>query len=61
MVLQLSAKEFEILGLLAVKKGTTPQFLLRKSLHQLVSEYVEQCGGSCRCIQSGCDQTGQAL
>lgn len=61
MVLQLSAKEYETLGLVAVKKGTTPQHLLRKALHQLVAEYVEQCNGSCQCIRSGCEQTGQSL
>ena len=61
MFVQLSAKEFETLGLVAVKKGTTPQHLLRKALYQLFADFVEQCNGSCQCIQSGCDQTGQAL
>jgi len=61
MFLQLSANEYETLGLVAVKKGTTPQHLLRKALHRLFAEFIEQCNGSCHCIQSGCDQSGQAL
>ena len=61
MFVQLSAKEHETLGLVAVKKGTTPQQLLRKALYQIFAEFIEQCSGSCQCIQSGCDQTGQSL
>lgn len=61
MFLQLSAKEYETLGLVAVKKGTTPQHLLRKALYQLFADFIEQCNGSCHCISSGCDQSGQAL
>jgi hypothetical protein len=61
MFLQLSAQEYEALALVAVKKGTTPQHLLRKLLHDFLVEFVEQCDGSCPCIRSGCDHLGQAL
>ena len=61
MVLQLSAKDYETLGLLAIKKGTTRQHLLRRALQEIVAEFVDQCNGSCHCIQFSCDQTGPAL
>lgn len=44
MLVQLSAKEYEALGLVAVKKDTTPQHLLRKVIHDFL---IEQCDGSC--------------
>lgn len=59
MFLQLSAKEYEALGLVAVKKGTTPQHLLRQALHDCVAEFVEQSNGSCHCIRFNCDQSGK--
>lgn len=43
----LSANEYEALGFVADKKGTTPQDLLRKMLRNFLLEFVEQ-GGSCR-------------
>lgn len=61
MVMQLSTKEYELLGLVAVKKGTTPQYLLRTALHEFLADIVEQYNGSCQCIGSGCcDQAGEA-
>lgn len=41
MFVGLSAKEYEALGLVAVKKGTTPQHLMRKALHDFLAEFVE--------------------
>lgn len=61
MFVQLSAKEYEALGLVAVKRGTTPQQLLRKVLHDFLVEFIEQCDGSCPCIRSGCDELGETL
>lgn len=61
MFVQLSAKEYEALGLVAVKRGATPPQLLRKVLHDFLVEFIEQCDGSCPCIRSGCDELGQAL
>jgi hypothetical protein len=43
---QLSANEYEALGLIAVTKGTTPQHLLRKVLRNFLVEFVEQGDGS---------------
>ena len=51
MFLQLSAKEYETLGLVAVKKGITPQRLLRKVVLEFVAAFAEQCDGSCHCIR----------
>lgn len=43
----LSAGEYEALGLVADKKGTTPQDLLRKMLRQYLVELIE-LGEACR-------------
>lgn len=61
MFVQLSAKEYEALGLVAVKRGTTPQHLLRKVLHDFLVVFIEECDGSCPCIRSGCDELGESL
>jgi hypothetical protein len=42
----LSANEYKALGLMADKKGSTPQHLLRKMLRNFLFECVEQCDGS---------------
>jgi hypothetical protein len=43
MSVQLSAAEYEALGLVAVKKGTTPQHVMRNALRDFLVEFVEQC------------------
>ncbi|HEX5281983.1 MAG TPA: hypothetical protein VFW28_18020 [Micropepsaceae bacterium] len=40
MVVNLSAREHEMLALVAVRKGTTPQHLLRKALHELLARCI---------------------
>lgn len=40
MVVNLSAREHEMVALVAVKKGTTPQHLLRKALHELLARSI---------------------
>lgn len=42
ITLQLSATEYVALGLVAVKRGTTPQHLLREALHEFLAGFVKQ-------------------
>lgn len=42
IILQLSATEYAALGLVAVKRGTTPQLLLREALHEFFARFVKQ-------------------
>ena len=53
LVLTLSAKEQEIIGLIAVKKGTSRTALLREALNDYLAPFVKNCNGECHCISSG--------
>ena len=53
LVLTLSAKEHEVIGLIAVKKGTSRNALLRQALNDYLAPFVQSCNGECHCISSG--------
>lgn len=59
MVLKLTARQYEMLSLVAVRQCTTPQHLLRKALHELIIAFAGQCNGPCQCIESGWDESGE--
>jgi hypothetical protein len=53
LVLTLSAKEHEVIGLIAVKEGTSRNALLRQALNDYLAPFVHNCHGKCHCISSG--------
>ena len=57
LVLTLSPKEHEVIGLIAVKKGTSRNALLRQALNDYLAPFIQNCNGECHCISSG--YTGQ--
>jgi hypothetical protein len=54
LMVKLSSTEYATLGLIAVKKGTTRHHLLRMAFDEYLSLLVDEYGGSCQCIDSGC-------
>jgi hypothetical protein len=57
----LSPTEFETLGHMSVKKGTTRHQLLRDALDEYMALLGEEYGEDCQCIYTGCtcDNPGQ--
>ena len=55
LMVALTPSEFETLGLIAVKKGTTRHHLLRTAFDEYLSLLVDEYGGACHCIISGCN------
>ena len=60
LMVTLSHNEYETLGLIAVKKATTRHRLLRLAFDEYLALLVDEYGGACRCIDSGCDYTHPA-
>jgi|GEM_PF-1678109 len=54
LMVTLSPQEFETLGHMSVKKGTTRHRLLRNALDEYMSLLGEEFGGYCQCIYTGC-------
>jgi len=50
----LTPAEYGTLGLIAVKKGVTRHQLLRNALDEYMALLVEEFGGDCQCIYTGC-------
>jgi len=55
LMVVLTPGEYETLGLIAVKKGTTRHRLMRMAFDEYLALLVDEYGGSCKCIDSGCD------
>lgn len=58
LVVNLSPREYETLGLIAVKKGTTRHDLAQEALHVFFDTLADELGEGCLCIeacQRGCD------
>ena len=54
LVVTLTAAEYETLGHMAVKKGSTRHQLLRDALDEYMALLGEEFGGDCNCIYTGC-------
>jgi len=54
LMVALSPIEFETLGHMSVKKGTTRHQLLRNALDEYMALLGEEYGGDCNCIYTGC-------
>ena len=52
LMVTLTHSEYQILGLIAVKKGTTRQHLSRLAFEEYLALLVEEYGESCACIDS---------
>jgi hypothetical protein len=53
-MVQLSPLEFETLGHMSVKKGTSRHQLLRNALDEYMALLGEEYGDDCQCIYTGC-------
>jgi hypothetical protein len=56
---RMSIDDFERLGIIAVKKGTTRQHLLQEALERLLVEESRRYGAQCACLRAGkpsCDE-----
>jgi len=54
LMIALTPSEFETLGHMSVKKGTTRHQLLRDALDEYMALLGEEYGGDCNCIYTGC-------
>lgn len=54
LMVALSPMEFETLGYMSVKKGTTRHQLLRNALDEYMALLGEEYGEDCQCIYTGC-------
>jgi hypothetical protein len=58
LVLTMTPREYETLGLIAVKKGTTRHQLAQEALAVYFDTLADEMGGGCLCIEAcsrGCD------
>lgn len=58
VMVTLTGGEYETLGLIGVKKGFTRHQLVRKAVDEYLVLLVEEYGGACQCIYTGCSCRG---
>ena len=54
LMVTLTPSEFETLGHMSIKKGTSRHQLVRNALDEYMSLLGEEFGGDCQCIYTGC-------
>jgi len=54
LMVTLTPLEFETLGHMSIKKGTSRHQLVRNALDEYMSLLGEEFGGDCQCIYTGC-------
>jgi hypothetical protein len=54
LMVSLSPDEYEMLGIVGVKRGVTRHQLLRTAFDEYLVQLVEEYGEACNCIATGC-------
>jgi hypothetical protein len=54
LMVSLSPDEYEMLGIVGVKRGVTRHQLLRTAFDEYLLQLVEEYGEACNCIATGC-------
>jgi len=61
LMVSLTSREYETLGIIAIKQGMTRHQLLRIALDDFLEGLIEECGRSCHCIANGWPCAAAAL
>jgi hypothetical protein len=61
LMVSLTSREYETLGIIAIKQGMTRHQLLRIALDDFLEGLSEECGRSCHCVANGWPCAASAL